>query len=664
MTLDEDNRMHYWDADTGCELTSIRNIEAPVSRDLTDGRRFVLGSADNTVKLRDATTGRVLLTLTGHTAVVNDVAFSPDETRLVSASDDATLRLWDATTGRELRVLTGHTAAVNCVAFSPDGTRIVSTGNDKTIRLWDATENEFRLAAKHTVTVRCAAFSPDGTRVVSSGRDKVVKIWDVATGLVLRNLVGHESIVKDAVFSPDGSRVLTSSDDKSVRLWDATTGRELFVLTGHTATVNCAVFSHDSTRIVSSSRDNTVRLWDSASGRQLRVLVGHADSVDCATFSPDGTLVASASDDNTIKLWDAGGKELFTLNGHTSSVNTVTFSIDSKLVVSASNDKTIKLWDVATGKELGSFGGHKSEVASAMYSQDGARLLTSCRNGTAKLWDRMTGQELLNFDYGNSKFDIQLVIYNQNGRSIVGFDMDENIISLHIALLSPDCEVARGSGRVLTDFSITKDGHRIIGRTKTGIEDARILVDVSLFALLQFDDLPQIRATPVSPVAPITRALEQQATPTQGSTSAVSVNNDAGVNVVNNDIGETQVWSLTTGQPIQSEPIPAGLTFVTRADLPDGKRIAFIEGGKIVVRDKAKYAAYQAEMARRLAEYAKPKPEWHAKSFDEAVAAKNWFAARFHLNRLRTIQGRGDHEVFRRAFRLHLSDDSKPVATK
>ena len=102
------------------------------------------------------------------------------------------------------------------------------------------------------------------------------------------------------------------------------------------------------------------------------------------------------------------------------------------------------------------------------------------------------------------------------------------------------------------------------------------------------------------------------------------------------------IWSLTTGQLLEDEPIPAGLTFVTRADLPDGKRVAFIENGKIVVRDKAKYAAFQAEMARRLAEYAKPKPEWHARSFDEARGAKDWFAARFHLGYLRKIKGNSD----------------------
>ena len=660
VTSDEDNKRRYWDSDTGSELIpSTRDIESLVSPVYTHNRRTALGSTDMTVKLCDATTGSVLLTLTGHTAAVKDVVFSPDGSRVVSTSDDTTLRLWDATTGRELRVLAGHTAPVTCVAFSSDGTRIVSAGKDKTVRIWDVSDDVNRVATKHTATIRCAAISPDGTRVVSSGRDKVVKIQDIATGRVVCTLVGHESIVQSAVFSPNGSRVLTSSDDKAVRLWEATTGQELFVMKGHTDSVNCAAFNHDGTRIASSSRDTTVRLWDADSGRELRTLAGHTASVNCATFSPDGTHIVSASDDETIKLWDAAGKDLFTLPGHTSRINTVTFSNDSKLVVSASNDKTIKRWNVATGEELGSFGGHKSEVASAVYSQDGTRLLTSCSNRTAKLWDAMTGQELLNFDYSSRKSNLQFVVYNPTGQGIAGFDTDESIISLYKTLPDSDSVIARGSGRVLTSFSILKEGSVIVGKTNTGIEDAKLLVDMKLLTLIQFDELPRVSDPTAIPLAPTAPGAPYSVAPTQGSTSALSVNNDSGISGIV-DIGDTQVWSLTTGQLIRNQPIPAGLTFVTRADLPDGKRVAFIEGGKIVVRDKAKYAAFQAEMARRLAEYARPKPDWHAKSFDEAVAAKDGFAARFHLGYLRKIKGDADPAVTSRVPLLPKEVAPKP----
>ena len=77
--------------------------------------------------------------LTGHTAPVESVAFSPDGSRIVSGGDDRTLRLWNSDTGQQIgEPLTGHTAAVLSVALSPDGKLIASGGDDRTLRLWDA----------------------------------------------------------------------------------------------------------------------------------------------------------------------------------------------------------------------------------------------------------------------------------------------------------------------------------------------------------------------------------------------------------------------------------------------------------------------------------------------------------------------------------------------
>lgn len=52
------------------------------------------------------------LTLKGHTADVQSVAFSQDGKRLASGSEDRTVVVWDVTSGEELLTLRGHTKAV------------------------------------------------------------------------------------------------------------------------------------------------------------------------------------------------------------------------------------------------------------------------------------------------------------------------------------------------------------------------------------------------------------------------------------------------------------------------------------------------------------------------------------------------------------------------
>jgi WD40 repeat protein len=90
-----------------------------------DGQRLVLGSADRTVQVWDATTGQQIQ-VWDHGFTAQSLAFRPDGRRIVSDSDDKTVRLWDADTGKPVGApLTGHTGWVFSVAFGPDGKRIV-----------------------------------------------------------------------------------------------------------------------------------------------------------------------------------------------------------------------------------------------------------------------------------------------------------------------------------------------------------------------------------------------------------------------------------------------------------------------------------------------------------------------------------------------------------
>ena len=101
-----------------------------------DGQRLVLGSADRTVQVWDATTGQQIQ-VWDHGFTVQSLAFSPDGRRLASGGFDNTVGVWDADTGPPLGdPLTGHTSFVTSVAFSPDGNTVVSGAGDNTLRLW------------------------------------------------------------------------------------------------------------------------------------------------------------------------------------------------------------------------------------------------------------------------------------------------------------------------------------------------------------------------------------------------------------------------------------------------------------------------------------------------------------------------------------------------
>jgi len=72
-------------------------------------------------------------TVTGHTAMVLSVCFSPDGKQALSGSIDGTIKLWDVAAGREIRAFIGSVDTVMAVSFSPDGALALSASYDKTV---------------------------------------------------------------------------------------------------------------------------------------------------------------------------------------------------------------------------------------------------------------------------------------------------------------------------------------------------------------------------------------------------------------------------------------------------------------------------------------------------------------------------------------------------
>ena len=399
VTGSADQTARLWDANTGklLRILSGHSGEVASASFSPDGSRIVTGSFDQTARLWDANSGKLLLTLSGHSDAVRSASFSPDGSRIVTGGGDETARLWDANTGKPLLTLSGHSGEVVSASFSPDGGRIVTGSWDKTARLWDANTGKLLLTLSgHSIGVWSASFSPDGRRIVTGSADQTARLWDANTGKLLLTLAGRSGDVYSASFSPDGGRIVTGSRDQTVRLWDAYTGKLLASLSGHSGAVRSASFSPDGGRIVTGSRDQTARLWNAHIGRLLLTLSGHSSAVFSASFSSDGDRIVTGSYDQTARLWDAHtGKLLLILPGHSDTVISASFSPDGGRIVTGSEDQTARLWDAHTGKLLLTLSGHSGTVRSARFSPDGGRIVTGSGDGTARLWDAHTGKLLL-----------------------------------------------------------------------------------------------------------------------------------------------------------------------------------------------------------------------------------------------------------------------------
>jgi len=141
-----------------------------------DGRWLIYPATNGYIVLRDTATWTIAAVVETQPAIA--ISFSPDGKHFVLGDDDKSVRLWQINPLRELGVIGRHSARVKSVAFSPDGAEVASASDDETIALWDVEDRKLitRIGA-HTAPVLSIAFSPDGKRLVSGEYDKSVRLY-------------------------------------------------------------------------------------------------------------------------------------------------------------------------------------------------------------------------------------------------------------------------------------------------------------------------------------------------------------------------------------------------------------------------------------------------------------------------------------------------------
>jgi WD40 repeat protein len=193
------------------------------------GPTLATGGADGVVRLRDARTGELRGTLTGHAGAVAALAFAPQGDVLASGGYDRAVRLWDVAQGTRLPALQGpeHGDWVTNLAFAPDGKTLASASDDCTINLWDLPGRRHVATLEgHAGWIGCLAFAPDGRTLVSGSDDLTVKLWDPTAGLLRLSLRGHAAMVRDAAFGPDNV-LATVGEDRFLLRWQAATTEEV-----------------------------------------------------------------------------------------------------------------------------------------------------------------------------------------------------------------------------------------------------------------------------------------------------------------------------------------------------------------------------------------------------------------------------------------------------
>ncbi|HEY9695857.1 MAG TPA: NB-ARC domain-containing protein [Trichocoleus sp.] len=437
-----DSDVCLWQVAEGKPLITLKGHTAWVQSIAfsPDGKLLASGSYDHTIRIWDVQTGQCLKTLRGHTSWVQSVCFGSSESAssepllLVSGSHDRTVRFWDVQAGHCFQVLQGHQERIIWIAVCPDGQTLISA-DDHTVRLWDIpTSKCVRTIEAQINWMLAMALSPDGETLATGSNGNQVKFWDMTTGNCVR-VLDYCSQVWAVAFSSDGQMLATASEDQTVKLWNVKTGECLQTLQEHRDRVWLVMFHPHEQRLISISEDQIVKLWDMQTGQCLRTLEAYSNWIAAIAFSNDGgEWLVSGSQDQQVRLWNLSTGECFrTLSGHKNIVSAVAItpqavasqSTHFPILASGSDDQTIKLWDAQTGECLQTLWGHQGWVQSVQFSPDGKTLASGSHDRTIKIWDWRTGECLQTLKGHTHR--VKTIAFSPQGSQLVSGSDDQTI---------------------------------------------------------------------------------------------------------------------------------------------------------------------------------------------------------------------------------------------
>jgi hypothetical protein len=314
-------------------------------------------------------------------AIVNALAFSPDNTQLVVGGHHE-LTVWDATAGKLLKRVYTRAERAYGLAFLPDGKLAVAggrPGQEGDVRVYDLavkgkTEdgveildgvNDKKVMLAQLLdaddSVLCLALSPDGKTLAAGGCDRAVRVWNLADGVTKAKLEqtveNHADWVLGCALSADGKYLITAGRDKTAKVWDLKAKESVVTFPEHQNIVYGVAVKADGSAGFSVGADKQLRTWKpGGEGKQVKNAGGHGDEVFKVIANPKQPMLATSSADKTVRLWNldtlAAGKTLAGLNDF---VYAVAFSPNGELVAGGSYDGEVRVWKVADGTVLKGF---------------------------------------------------------------------------------------------------------------------------------------------------------------------------------------------------------------------------------------------------------------------------------------------------------------------
>lgn len=330
------------------------------------------------------------------------IAFSPDSTLFAFVSSPDTVTISDINTGKDLMYLTGHTAPLHSLLFSPCGQYLAGANLGATVQIWDI-QNKSLVIPPTTYEgnrVRLVYTADETLRIADIHGDKVV-ILDASKGeqLAVFETAGYPD--RASRFSSDGTQFAVCSTCGNVQIWKEGPPSTVMLFSGFKSVAYSTAFLQDNSTLVSNHWGTTGKVfWNVASREMQRVFPPLIERTSFfqkgMALSPCEELLVVDTSDANIEIWHIPSETLIAeLTKHEKGRIALAFSPTGEHLVSGGSADEVYVWDVAVWEKRNTLAAeHTGAIVDIAFHPDGKLFVTSSWDGTARLWNVETGEQV------------------------------------------------------------------------------------------------------------------------------------------------------------------------------------------------------------------------------------------------------------------------------
>ena len=274
------NALSLWDVVSGQERDSIP-LDDNISelfhiKFSSDGKNLAGVSLNNDLHLWHLASGTSWSIPNNQALPVDEINFSPDGRFLASVlnGQQSWLKLFDATTGRLHLSLRSNTKITD-LAFSPNNKVLAVVEQGGAIKIWDPISGVIKQIIETKEEITKAEFSRDGKflAIGSGGKSPKIQLWNTENGkLIFTKPTKGGAIVKDLVLSPNGRLLASIGSDNRVSIWSIPKGGLQQILTGQVDRILRSAFNLNSNGFATVAKDGRLIAWDLISGAEQQAL--------------------------------------------------------------------------------------------------------------------------------------------------------------------------------------------------------------------------------------------------------------------------------------------------------------------------------------------------------------------------------------------------------